>query len=103
MPESNCCGASIPNWPDNDLCSACQEHCEPVGYAEEFDKILEEASDCDNTDEMAWWINDQIYSGFGQADIMDKVENAFGEFEIEGNEVIYNFAKAELETKFAKD
>lgn len=28
--NSNCCGATIPNYPDNDLCGDCDEHCEPA-------------------------------------------------------------------------
>ena len=36
---SDCCGASYatPGWPDNDLCSECKEHSEPIQYHyEEF-------------------------------------------------------------------
>lgn len=30
--ESNCCEASFaePGWPDNDVCSKCHEHAEPI-------------------------------------------------------------------------
>ena len=32
MQWSNCCGAPFwhPGWPDSDLCSACNEHAEPM-------------------------------------------------------------------------
>ena len=32
MEWTNCCGApfTYPGWPDSDLCSACNEHAEPM-------------------------------------------------------------------------
>ena len=37
MEYSNCCNAPFgpPGWPDNDICTACQEHAEPEEEIEE--------------------------------------------------------------------
>ena len=39
MEYSNCCTASFhyPGWPDNDICSECGEHAEPIDEENEHD------------------------------------------------------------------
>jgi len=38
METSNCCGASFyePGYPDNDICSSCREHANPMEEEEEI-------------------------------------------------------------------
>lgn len=39
---SECCGEEMPNWPDNDLCQECKEHCGVYLEEDEEDIPLEE-------------------------------------------------------------
>jgi len=43
MKVSNCCGALFyePGWPDNDLCSACKEHADPIEEEEPSIEVIE--------------------------------------------------------------
>ena len=39
MEYSNCCSSPFgyPGWPDNDICSECGEHAEPIDEENEHD------------------------------------------------------------------
>ena len=43
MIVSNCCGAEFyePGYPDNDICSACGEHSEPIEQAKPSINVIE--------------------------------------------------------------
>jgi hypothetical protein len=46
--ESNCCGATIPDYPDMDICGECHEHCEPTSYCAKCGIAEEDAKDKDD-------------------------------------------------------
>ena len=39
MPHSNCCGAVMYNWPDNDICPKCHEHCDIHEEGQDIDPL----------------------------------------------------------------
>ena len=83
MKVSNCCGATFyePGYPDNDICSACREHAEPIEEDKPSINVIEMPPLPDNVHEIFSEV-DLLINGYDGEDRDELIEKHFKEKEV---------------------